>query len=105
MKDTPRYVIYGLKDTSKGIFFLFIDLMLCNIRCPQNKYRGHSRWAVCERYLQRYLLSFYLSAMLYDVILGDPGGLAGAQRRLVSINGQQNENNVVSSDAKYIVLT
>ena len=44
-----------------------------------------NRWAVCERYTKSiFFLFIYCYHTLY-VILGDPGGLAGAQQKLVFI--------------------
>eukprot|EP00956_Cyclotella_meneghiniana_P010246 scaffold14139_cov74-Cyclotella_meneghiniana.AAC.18 len=73
-----------------------------------NRYSLFSLQQVCHTAEYLFLLSIFIKGTPRpQQVGGDPGGLAGAQRRLVSINGQQNENNVVSSDAKYIdiVLT
>ena len=66
-----------MNDTPKVFFHLSILRHVHNIKGTLRP----QQVAVCERYP---ILSFYLSVTLY-VILGDPGGLAGAQRRLVRL--------------------
>ena len=40
--------------------------------------RDHSRWAVCD-----FFLFLFIYLMLYVILGIDPGGLAGAHRRLI----------------------